>query len=68
MSTRGGPGSYTETMPVYLFITSWEHFNISKGAAISYLVLLIVAAIVYLCIRILLREKRALETLYRRSA
>jgi len=66
--TRGGPGSYTETMPVYLYITSWEHFNISKGAAVSYLVLLIVAAIVYLCIRILLREKRALETLYRPSA
>jgi len=66
--TRGGPGSYTETMPVYLYIMSWEHFNISKGAAMSYLVLLIVAAIVYLCIRILLREKRALEILYRRSA
>jgi multiple sugar transport system permease protein len=65
--TRGGPGSYTETMPVYLYITSWQHFNISKGAAISYLVLVIVAAIVYLCIRILLREKRALEALYRRS-
>lgn len=65
--THGGPGSYTETMPVYLYITSWEHFNISKGAAISYLVLLIVAAIVYLCIRILLREKRALEALYQRS-
>ena len=63
----GGPGSYTETMPVYLFVTSWQHFNISKGAAISYLVLLIVAAIVYLCIRLLLREKRALEALYRRS-
>lgn len=66
--TRGGPGSYTETMPVYLYITSWQHFNISKGAAISYLVLLIVAAIVYLCIRVLLREKRALEALYRPSA
>jgi multiple sugar transport system permease protein len=66
--THGGPGSYTETMPVYLYITSWEHFNISKGAAISYLVLLIVAAIVYLCIRILLREKRALEALYQRSS
>jgi multiple sugar transport system permease protein len=65
--TRGGPGSYTETMPVYLYITSWQHFNISKGSTISYLVLLIVAAIVYLCIRLLLREKRALETLYRRS-
>ncbi len=64
--TRGGPGSYTETMPVYLFITSWEHFNISKGAAMSYLVLVIVGGIVYLCIRILLREKRALETLYGR--
>lgn len=65
--TRGGPGSYTETMPVYLYVTSWQHFNISKAAAISYLVLLIVAAVVYLCIRILLREKRALEALYRSS-
>ena len=64
--TRGGPGSFTETMPVYLFITSWEHFNISKGAAMSYIVLLVVAAIVYVCIRILLREKRTLETLYGR--
>ena len=64
--TRGGPGSYTETMPVYLFITSWEHFNISKGAAMSYLVLLVVAVIVYLCIRLLLREKRTLEMLYGR--
>jgi multiple sugar transport system permease protein len=66
--TRGGPGSYTETMPVYLYITSWQHFNISKAATMSYLVLVIVAAIVYLCIRILLREKRALESLYRPSA
>ena len=66
--TRGGPGSYTETMPVYLYITSWQHFNISKAATISYLVLLIVAAIVYLCIRVLLREKRALEALYRRAS
>jgi hypothetical protein len=45
---------------------SWEHFNISKGAAVSYLTLVVVAAIVYVCIRILLREKRALEALYRR--
>jgi multiple sugar transport system permease protein len=65
--THGGPGSYTETMPVYLYITSWEHFNISKASAISYLVLLIVATIVYLCTRILLREKRALEALYQRG-
>jgi multiple sugar transport system permease protein len=65
--TRGGPGSYTETMPVYLYIMSWQHFNISKAATMSYLVLLIVAAIVFLCIRILLREKRALEALYRRA-
>jgi multiple sugar transport system permease protein len=63
--TRGGPGSYTETMPVYLYVTSWQYFNISKGAAMSYLVLLIVAAMVYVCIRVLLREKRALEALYR---
>jgi multiple sugar transport system permease protein len=65
--TRGGPGSYTETMPVYLYITSWESFDISKASAISYLVLVVVAAIVYLCIRVLLREKRALQALYRQT-
>lgn len=64
--TRGGPGSYTETLPIYLFVTSWEHFNISKGAAMSYLTLLVVAVVVYVCIRLLLREKRALETIYGR--
>lgn len=65
--TRGGPGSYTATMPVYLYVTSWQNFNISKASAISYLVLVIVAAIVYLSIRILLREKRALDALYRHA-
>lgn len=65
--TRGGPGSYTETMPVYLYITSWEAFNISKASAISYIVLVIVAVVVYGCIRILLREKRALQALYRQA-
>ena len=65
--TRGGPGSYTATMPVYLYITSWQNFNISKASAISYLVLVIVAAIVYVSIRILLREKRALDALYRQT-
>jgi multiple sugar transport system permease protein len=65
--TRGGPGNYTETMPVYLYLTSWQYFNISKASAISYLVLVIVAAVVWVCIRILLREKRALQALYRSS-
>lgn len=61
--TRGGPGTATETLPVYLFTTSWEHFNISKGAAMSYVVLVVVAFVVYVCIRLLLREKRALQAM-----
>src|SRR6185503_7078629 len=36
---QGGPGSATETLPVYIFMTTWQYFQISKGAAMSYIVM-----------------------------
>jgi N,N'-diacetylchitobiose transport system permease protein len=61
---QGGPGSATETLPVYIFLTTWQYFQISKGAAMSYLVMMLMIAIVLVAIAVLRREKRALDTMY----
>jgi multiple sugar transport system permease protein len=64
---QGGPGSATETIPVYLYLTTWSFFRISKGAAMSYIVMLLMIVLVLLAIRILRREKTALDRMYRTS-
>ena len=61
---QGGPGSATETIPTYLYIVTWQYFEISKGAAMSYVILLIMIAIVLLAIQILRREKMGLDQIY----
>lgn len=61
---QGGPGTATETIPVYLYLTTWQYFHVSKGAAMSYLVMLLVIGIVLFAIRILRREKRVLDAVY----
>jgi multiple sugar transport system permease protein len=61
---QGGPGTATETIPVYLYLTTWQYFHVSKGAAMSYLVMLIMIGIVLFAIRVLRREKRVLDRLY----
>jgi multiple sugar transport system permease protein len=61
---QGGPGTATETLPVYIFLTTWQYFQISKGAAMSYIVMLLMIVIVLLAIRLLRREKRSLDTMY----
>lgn len=61
---QGGPGSATETIPIYLYLTTWEFFHISKGAAMSYLVMLLMVGIVLLAIRVLRREKLTLDRMY----
>ncbi len=65
--TQGGPGTFTETIPVYLYLISWEYFNISKAAAMSYVVLFIVGVIIYFAIRILLRQKRSLDVMFAKA-
>lgn len=64
---QGGPGSATETLPVYIFMTTWQYFEISKGAAMSYLVMLLMIVIVLFAIRLLRREKHSLDKMYEQS-
>ena len=61
---QGGPGTATETIPVYLYLTTWQYFHVSEGAAMSYVVMLLMIGIVLFAIRVLRREKRLLDTLY----
>ena len=63
---QGGPGTSTETLPVYIFMTTWQYFEISKGAAMSYLVLMLMIGIVLFAIYLLRREKRSLDAMYAR--
>ena len=61
---QGGPGSATETLPVYIFIHTWQFFDISYGAALSYVVLVLMIGIVLVGIHLLRREKKSLDELY----
>jgi multiple sugar transport system permease protein len=61
---QGGPGSASETIPVYIFINAWQYFDISYGAALSYVVLLMMVAIVLSAIWLLRREKTSLDAMY----
>ncbi len=61
---QGGPGTATETLPVYIFITTWQYFEISKGAVMSYVVMVMMILIVLIAIRLLRREKKSLDTMY----
>jgi multiple sugar transport system permease protein len=60
---QGGPGSATETIPVYIFLTTWQYFEVSKGAALSYVAMMLMIVIVLAAIRLLRREKRALDAM-----
>jgi multiple sugar transport system permease protein len=61
---QGGPGTATETLPVYIFLTTWQYFEISKGAAMSYVVMMLMVVVVLAALALLRREKRALDRLY----
>jgi len=61
---QGGPGTATETLPVYIFMTTWQYFEISKGAAMSYIVMMLMIVIVLFAIHLLRREKRSLDVMY----
>lgn len=65
---QGGPGSATETLPVYIFMTTWQYFQISKGAAMSYIVMLMMIVIVLFAIKMLRREKHSLDKMYGEAA
>jgi multiple sugar transport system permease protein len=61
---QGGPGSATETIPVYIYLVTWQYFQVSKGAALSYVVMLLMIVIILIAIKLLRREKRALDAMY----
>ena len=61
---QGGPGQRDRNLPVYIFLTTWQYFQISKGAAMSYIVMVLMVVIVLIAIRLLRREKRALDAMY----
>ena len=61
---QGGPGSATETVPVYIYLTTWSYFEISKGAAMSYVVMMMMVVIVLAAIWLLRREKSNLDRMY----
>lgn len=61
---QGGPGTATETLPIYIFLTTWQYFQISKGAAMSYIVMMLMIVIVLGAIALLRREKRQLDAMY----
>jgi multiple sugar transport system permease protein len=65
---QGGPGSATETVPVLIYLTTWNYFDISMGAAMSYIVMLIMIAIVLGAIWILQRERKNLDAIYSKPA
>jgi multiple sugar transport system permease protein len=61
---QGGPGSATETIPVYIFINAWQYFDISYAAVLSYVVLFLMVGIVMTAIWLLRREKKNLDAMY----
>ncbi len=65
---QGGPGSATETLPIYIFMTTWQYFQVSRGAAMSYIVMLMMIVIVLLAIQLLRREKRSLDRMYEQAS
>lgn len=64
---QGGPGTATETLPIYIFLTTWQYFQISKGAAMSYIVMMLMIVIVLAAIALLRREKRQLDAMYAKA-
>jgi multiple sugar transport system permease protein len=61
---QGGPGTATETLGVYIYITTWQDFNVSLAAAQSYITMIMMVVIVLAAIRLLRREKHQLDTMY----
>src|SRR4051794_40954859 len=61
---QGGPGTATETLGIYIYITTWQNFNVSLGAAQSHITMVMMVIIVLLAIRMLRREKQSLDRMY----
>jgi multiple sugar transport system permease protein len=58
--TQGGPGNSTETVAIYLWRVGWEFARVSHAAAMSLILLLVVAMYILVALRVLRRERRRL--------
>ena len=58
--TQGGPGNSTETIAIYLWRMGWEFARVSHAAAMSLILLVVVALYTFIAIRVLHRERRRL--------
>lgn len=58
--TQGGPGNATETVAVYLWRVGWEFARVSDAAAMSLILLVVVAMYTFVALRVLRRERRRL--------
>lgn len=58
--TQGGPGNSTETIAVYLWRMGWEFARVSDAAAMSLILLLVVAMYTFIAIHILRKERQRL--------
>lgn len=59
--TQGGPGNATETISIYLFRMGWEYIRVSEAAAMSVILLVVIAMYVLIALKFIRRERRALE-------
>jgi multiple sugar transport system permease protein len=49
--TRGGPGTMTETISIYTYVQGFQEFETSYTAAIAFLVIVLLSAVVMLSLR-----------------
>jgi ABC-type sugar transport system permease subunit len=53
--TRGGPANSTQTIGIYAYQTAYESFNFGGGAALGYLIALLITVLAFIYIRLLRR-------------
>jgi ABC-type sugar transport system permease subunit len=53
--TRGGPANSTQTIGIYAYETAYESFNFGGGAALGYLIALLIVGLAAIYIRLLRR-------------
>jgi multiple sugar transport system permease protein len=57
ITTAGGPGTTTQTVPIYLYIVGFQGLTIGRAAALSYIMLVITMILSYPAVRWLQKPK-----------
>lgn len=53
LTTAGGPGKLTETLPLYAYRVGWVQFHVGRMAAVAVLTMIMLFVIIYLYFRLL---------------